>query len=167
MSIIVTKTGIEKINNEIAKLKERLAEIRKEKNTVSGDTWYDDNPLFNSLQQEETALYARIKELEAILKEAKVVESDDENRNQVQINSYVWCHCRYPNFEEEMVFQIVGFGETDILNGRISYNSPVGKALIGRSIHDAVPVDTPVGQAIYTIKGIFNSMEEADQAMNA
>ena len=165
MTVKITRNGAEKIKNEINEFNERLKEIREEKAvayTNSGDTWHD-NPAFNSLEQEEKIVYAKIKELEKLLKTSELIEVDDHNDKVVQIGSIVLCHCVYPDFEEDMVLEICGFGESDLENGKICYDTPVGQALIGAKMGENLIVKTPIGDVSYEIRKLFKNWEEAKE----
>ena len=69
----------------------------------------------------------------------------------VEIGSIVKCLCAYPTFTKNRTFEIVGHGETDLSNGKLGYESPVAKNIIGLHKGDIVSFDTPGGQATYTI----------------
>ena len=81
-------------------------------------------------------LCARIEELEKILKNAEVVVEDEINLDKINVGCTVTVYD--VEFEEEMIFKIVGSTEANSLQGKISNESPVGKALIGREVGDSV-----------------------------
>jgi transcription elongation factor GreA len=71
---------------------------------------------------------------------------DNRNTDTVQIGSIVQCFCEYPDFTEEEVYEIVGYGESNLDENKLFYNSPVAKNLIGLAIGKKVSFDTPSGK---------------------
>ncbi|HVY36075.1 MAG TPA: transcription elongation factor GreA [Candidatus Paceibacterota bacterium] len=106
-----------------------------------------ENAEYHSAREEQGKLEERIAQIEHVLKHAVVVERTGGDT--VAIGSTVGVK----KGEEETVrtFQIVGSEETDMLSGKISYKSPIGKALVGKKVGDTVMVRTPKGDMSYTI----------------
>ena len=95
-----------------------------------------ENAEYDAAKDEQRDIEARIEELEKILKNAEVVVEDEVDLDKISIGCTVTV---YDNeFEEEMEFKIVGSTEANSLEGKISNESPVGKALIGRKVDDVV-----------------------------
>ena len=92
---------------------------------------------------------ARIKELETVLRNVEVIDESEMSLDKVHIGSTVKAHDK--EFNEEVIFQIVGSSEADPFNGKISDESPVGKALLEKSVGDIVKVETPGGESEFTI----------------
>lgn len=163
MEVKITPAGVKKIEENIENLKNELKFVRDEKNiayTLCGDTWHD-NPHFNKLEQDEKALVNRIKEIEKVLKTANYIQLEKRNTDIVEIGSIVKCYCEYPDFTEEEVYEIVGYGESNLDENKLFYDSPVAKNLLGLGITEEVTFDTPVGEATYKVIQMYNSWEEA------
>ena len=104
----------------------------------------------------ENAEYdARIEELEKILKNVEVVVEDEVDLGQVSIGCKVKIHDI--EYDEDLEYKIVGSTEANSLKGKISNESPVGKALIGARVGDTVAVETLAGVAEYKILEIQRS----------
>ena len=95
---------------------------------------------------------ARIDELEKLLKTAEVVVEDEVNLDKISIGCVVKVYD--VEFEEEMEFKLVGSTEANSLQNKISNESPVGHALIGRKVGDVVDVETQAGMLQYKVLDI-------------
>ena len=98
---------------------------------------------------------ARIEELEKILKNAEVVVEEEADLDKVSIGCSVKIlDCE---FDEELEYKIVGSTEANSLKGKISNESPVGKALLGKQVGDTVTVETPAGEFSYKVLSIHRA----------
>ena len=161
----ITQEGKHRIEESIQEFMEELKKLREEKvraYNLSGDTWHD-NPYFGKLEQDERALARKISEAQTILKEAEIITSDSRNMETVDIGSIVKCACIYPDFEEVEIYEIVGHGETDVFNGKIHYESPVAKSILGLHVNDTVSFETPSGIAQYRIMKFYTDWDTAKQ----
>ena len=153
----LTKNDVEKIQAEIEhrKLVERkeLIEAVKEAR-AHGDL--SENFEYHAAKDEQRDIEARIEELEKILKNAEVVVEDDVDLDTINIGCTVDVYDK--EFEEEIVFQLVGSTEANSLEGKISNESPVGKALIGKKVGDVVAVETQAGVIEYEVLKINRSV---------
>ena len=115
-----------------------------------------ENAEYDAAKDEQRDIEARIEELEKILKNAEVVVDVDL----IQIN--IGCQVKILDIEysEELDYKIVGSTEANSLKGKISNESPVGKALIGHKVGDTVEVETPAGVFAYKILEIQRSNVE-------
>ena len=106
-------------------------------------------------RQEQRDIEARIEELEKILKNAEVVVEDEVDLEKINIG----CRVRILDMEynEELEYKIVGSTEANSLKGKISNESPVGKALIGAKEGDVVEVETQAGTITYKVLEIQRS----------
>ena len=109
-------------------------------------------------RDEQRDIEARIEELEKILKNAEVVVEDEVDLDKINIG----CQVKILDIEysEELDYKIVGSTEANSLKGKISNESPVGKALIGHKVGDTVEVETPAGVFSYKILEIQRSNVE-------
>ena len=109
--------------------------------------------LFRSDEQRD--IEARIEELEKILKNAEVVVEDEVDLDKINIGCCV--KIRDLEFKEDLEYKIVGSTEANSLKGKISNESPVGKALIGKGLNDVVEVETQAGILKYQVLEIQRS----------
>ena len=151
-----TVAGAEKLRAELHRLKtvERpsviaaIAEARSH-----GDL--SENAEYDAAKDEQRDIEARIEQIEKILKNAEVVVEEDVDLDKVSIGCTV--KVLDEEFDEELEFKIVGSSEANSLQGKISNESPVGKALIGRKSGDEICVETQAGEMKYQILGIQRS----------
>lgn len=109
-----------------------------------------ENSEYDEAKNEQGKLYSRIAEVEEILANCVVIEdSQDQDPNAVRLGSTILVKC--VEFDEEDSYQVVGSQEADPMNGRISEESPFGRALIGHKVGETVTVDAPSGPMHYEI----------------
>ena len=108
-----------------------------------------ENAEYDEAKKEQAQMEARILEIEEILKDAEVVTEADIKKNMVSIGTKVTVHDKLAN--EEVTYTIVGATEANPFEGKISDESPVGKALIGAKKGAKVKVETPAGENEYTV----------------
>lgn len=153
---ILTYEGLRKYEDELHELKvvkrkevaEKIKEAREQ-----GDL--SENAEYDAAKDEQRDIEARIEELEKILKNAEVVVEDEVDLDKINIGCKVKiCDME---FDEEVSYKIVGSTEANSLKGRISNESPVGKALIGRKVGEVVSVETQVGTLKYKVLEIQRS----------
>lgn len=141
MAKILTREGMKKLQEELEDRKIRLrqeiaAAIKEAKE--QGDL--SENAEYSEAKHQQNENETRIMELEAMLKEATVVEKTSGSTS-VQIGSSVVLDCK----GKEMRFTIVGTNEVNPAQGLISSDSPFGRALMGRSKNDQVEIEVPAG----------------------
>lgn len=109
-----------------------------------------ENAEYHAAREEQSFNEGRIIELESKLSNAQIIDvSKLLNQGRVVFGSKVkLCNV---DTDEEVVYQIVGEDEANIKEGKISYSSPIGKALIGKELDDSVEVKTPGGLLTYDI----------------
>ena len=148
--VYLTEAGLQKLKDELDHLRsvERpaisaaIAEAR-DKGDLSENAEYD------AAKDEQRDIEARIEEIEKILKNAEVVVEDEVDSDKINIGCKVSVYDM--EYEEEMEFSIVGSTEANSLQGKISNESPVGRALIGAKVGDIVSVESPAGQMEYKV----------------
>ena len=137
---ILTYAGLKKYEDELQDLKihrrQEIAQKIKEARE-QGDL------------SENAEYELRIEELEKLLKNAEVVDEDEIDLDKVSIGCQVKVYD--VDFDEEMEFKIVGSTEANSLQNKISNESPVGAALIGKSVGDVVDVETQAGVLQYKV----------------
>ena len=139
------------ISGKVVKRKEVAGKIKEARE--QGDL--SENAEYDAAKDEQRDIEARIEELEAILKNAEVVVEDEVDLNKINVGCAVKVYDI--TFDEEMEFKIVGSTEANSLEGKISNESPVGHALIGKKINDVVDVETQAGVIQYKVLDIKRS----------
>ena len=114
-----------------------------------------ENSEYDEAKNEQGKLYSRIAELENILANCVVIEEHATDPNTVRLGSRITVKDSVTGDEE--TYQVVGSQEADPMNGRISEDSPFGRALLGRAVGDKVQVDAPAGVLRYQILEIQKS----------
>jgi transcription elongation factor GreA len=145
---LLTKEGYEKLKSELEHLRNTkrvdvAAKIKEAREM--GDIL--ENTVYDAAVEEQDYIEARIKELEDILGNSKILAPSDLKHDFVQLGHTVTIECEGRKDQ----FTIVGSEEADPLSKMISHESPVGKALLGTKIGDTVEVKTPVFKAVYKI----------------
>lgn len=111
-----------------------------------------ENSEYDEAKNEQGKLYSRIAEVENILANCVVIEEHASDPNTVRMGSRITVED--VEFGEQETYQVVGSQEADPMNGRISEESPFGKALLGQKIGDVVIVEAPAGNIKYKIVDI-------------
>jgi transcription elongation factor GreA len=141
---IVTAEGYEKLKAEIEDLQGRgrreIAERIKEARDF-GDI--SENAEYDSAKNEQAMLEGRIAQLEEKLRDAKIVDLSALETDVVQVGTTV--HLKDQKTSKSVKYMIVGSSEADPLGGKLSNESPIGKALIGHKRNDIVKVPVPRG----------------------
>ena len=153
---ILTYEGLKKYEDELHDLKVvRRKEVAQKIKEAREQGDLSENAEYDAAKDEQRDIGARIEELEKILTNADVVVEDDVNLDKVSIG----CKVKILDIEynEELEYKIVGSSEANSLKGKISNESPVGKALIGSKVGDTVNVDTQMGVVSYKVLGIDRS----------
>lgn len=165
--IYMTRDGLKQAGSRLDRLCTEFEEICRERTVAhefSGDGWHD-NPHFNRLQQLEADKSREIAVLKALLGSVRVVEIDPERRpvDAVRIGSLVRVLTgplgKTP--EASMIWEIVGYEETDTARSRLAYNSPLGAALIGKEEGDVLAVSLAGNQTEVTIDALLLGERQA------
>ncbi len=144
---MLTKKGHSKLINELEELKTKRhpkAVKRLERARSMGDL--SENSEYHAAKEELSFIVERIKFLEAVLTNVTVV-NEEKNNTIVQLGDIVVLK----NGKEVMEMEIVGEFESNPLKGKISHNSPIGKALLGKKVNEIVEVVAPAGKVTYEI----------------
>ena len=140
----VTEAGFKKLKDELDYLKnvkrreaaERVGEARSY-GDLSENSEYDD------AKNEQAKVEAQIAELEETIAHVKIVNHEDINTNVANIGLTV--KVLYVEDDEEVEYSLVGSREVDVLNNKISDQSPIGKAIMGTKAGDIITVEIPNG----------------------
>ena len=144
---ILTYAGLKKLEDElhelkVVKRKEVAGKIKEARE--QGDL--SENAEYDAAKDEQRDIEARIEEIEKILKNAEVVVEDEVDDGVISVGCKV--KVLDMEYDEEMDFQLVGSTEANSLQGKISNESPVGKALIGAKQGDVVDVELADGEVM-------------------
>nr|WP_317379350.1 transcription elongation factor GreA [uncultured Faecalimonas sp.] len=150
---ILTYAGLKALEEELENLKvvkrkevaEKIKEAREQ-----GDL--SENAEYDAAKDEQRDIEARIEEIEKILKNAEVVVEDEVDFDKINIGCSVLVYDK--EFDEEIQFKIVGSTEANSLQGKISNESPVGQALLGKKVGDEIQVETQAGVMEYKVLNI-------------
>ncbi len=153
---LLTYAGLKALEDEmhdlkVVRRKEVAAKIKEARE--QGDL--SENAEYDAAKDEQRDIEARIEEIEKILKNAEVVVEDDVDLDRINVGCTVKLYDE--EYEEEIEYQIVGSTEANSLMGKISNESPVGKALIGATTGQEIEVETQVGICKYRVLGIQRS----------
>ena len=147
---ILTQEGYNKIEEEVEYLKtvKRKEVAERIKVAISfGDL--SENAEYDEAKNEQAQVEERIMKLENMIRKAVIIDESQIDVNVVTIGSIV--KVNDVEFDEEVEYTIVGSAEADPYDGKISNESPVGKALLGRTVGDEVDVQVPDGTAKFKI----------------
>ena len=153
---LLTYEGLKKLEDELQDLKvvkrkeiaQKIKEAREQ-----GDL--SENAEYDAAKDEQSDIEARIEQIEKILKNAEDVVEDEVDLDKISVGCKV--KVLDVEFDEEEEFKIVGSSEANSLGGKISNESPVGKALIGAKVGDTVQVETQAGVIEYKVLEIQRS----------
>lgn len=147
---ILTYAGLQKLEEELHDLKvNRRKEVAVKIREAREQGDLSENAEYDAAKDEQRDIEARIEEIEKILKNAEVVVEDEVDSDKINVGCKVDVYD--VEFEEEIEFQIVGSTEANSLEGKISNESPVGKALIGAKKGQTVQVEMPSGVMEYKV----------------
>ena len=151
--VLLTDEGLKKLETELEELKGNKRKEIADKIEVArsfGDL--SENSEYDEAKNEQAIVEARIAELEATLRNVKILDEDDLTTEMIHVGAKIKVFDK--EFDEEVSYQIVGSTEADPMNGRISDESPVGKALLGHKVGDVVDVEVPDGVVTFEILDI-------------
>ena len=148
--VLLTSEGLKKLQDELDNLKN----VRRKENTAAlkiaksfGDL--SDNSEYDEAKNEQAAVEQRIADIEAMLKNIKVINEHEVKTDTVSVGNKVKVFDE--TFEEEIEYTIVGSNETNPLENKISEESPIGRALAGASVGETVKAETPGGEVIMKV----------------
>lgn len=141
---LMTYEGVKKLEDELEHLKTvKRKEITEKIKVALGYGDLSENSEYDEAKNEQAFTEGRILQLENMLKNATVVDESEIPTDSVSVGSVV--KVKDFEYDEEEEFVIVGSAEADPMNNRISNESPVGEALVGKKVGDVVEVTVPDG----------------------
>lgn len=154
---ILTYAGLKALEDELENLKVvRRKEVAQKIKEAREQGDLSENAEYDAAKDEQRDIETRIEEIEKILKNAEIVDEDEVDLETINIG----CQVRILDieFDEELTYKIVGSTEANSLKGKISNESPVGKALLGKKVGELVSVETQVGVVQYKVLDIQRSI---------
>lgn len=148
--VVLTYHGLQELEEELENLKvvrrkevaEKIKEAREQ-----GDL--SENAEYDAAKDEQGEIESRIVEIEKLLKKVEVIDEDEVDITTINVGGHVRLFDY--DFDEENDYAIVGSTEADPLNFKLSNESPVGSALIGKKVGDIVEVETPAGMMKFKV----------------
>ncbi|SMO62436.1 transcription elongation factor GreA [Melghirimyces algeriensis] len=151
--VLLTEEGLQKIKEELDTFKtKRRQEVanRLKEAIAQGDL--SENAEYDAAKEEQAFVESRIVTLENMIRNAKIIDQDSQNKNFVSVGAKVTIQ-EIPDGEEE-TYTIVGSAESDPLSGKISNESPIGAELIGKKEGEIIKVPAPSGTIEFKIVSI-------------
>ena len=147
---IMTNEGVNKLEEELEYLKTvKRKEITEKIKVALGYGDLSENSEYDEAKNDQAFTEGRIIQLENMLKNAVVVDESEIPKDKVSVGSIV--KVMDYEFDEEVEYTIVGSAEADPMNFKISNESPVGSALIGKKVGDVVEVAVPSGVSKFEV----------------
>lgn len=148
----LTESGHRNLVAELEELRNRIPEITSEVQRAAADKDFRENAPLQAAREEHSKIAGRIQELEGVLRSAEIIDENapDRSGGRVGLGSTVVVHDL--NHDEELRYTLVAGHEVDIRNGKLSVDSPTGRALLARQAGDEVEVEAPLGVVRMQIK---------------
>ena len=142
--VVVTASGLKALEEELEMLKTvRRKEVSEKIRVARGYGDLSENSEYDEAKNEQAIVEARIADLEVMLKNVVILDENELVTDVVSLGSFVKVYDE--EFEEELEYTIVGSTEADLDLGKISDESPVGKALIGKKVGEIAEAVLPSG----------------------
>jgi transcription elongation factor GreA len=145
-----TKQGYQDLVDELKYLKlTRREEIKEQIAVARGFGDLSENAEYDEARNEQAKVEARIQELEALIENAEIIDETTMDVRSISLGSVVKLYDE--DFEEEITYSIVGSNQADPLEQKISDQSPIGRALMGKKAGDRVTVTAPAGELHFKV----------------
>ena len=161
----MTRTGFTRLEIELKRLKgvERPAVIKAlEEARAHGDL--SENAEYHAAKERQAFIESRVAELDSKVSRAQIIDTSNISGKTVKFGATVTVVDE--DDDSEMKFQIVGEDEADIKEKRLSVNSPLARALIGKQVGDEVEVATPSGGKFYELLKVQKLPQRVDSILN-
>ena len=144
-TIMLTEEGLKKLEDELDRLKTvTRKEIAEKIKIARGYGDLSENSEYDEAKNEQAKIEARIVEIEAMLKNVQLIDQSGIDNTHIGIGSKF--KVLNKTFNKEFTYKMVGSAEANVVEGKISDESPVGKALLGKKLGDVVTVEAPGGE---------------------
>lgn len=147
--VLLTSDGLERLKNELQQVRARRLEATERMKEAAQPGDIEDNPEYEQAKEEVGRLDDRIYELDEMIGRAQIIEK--RHADVIEAGSTIEIRDEQG---EQHIFQVVGGAEADPAAGRISVESPVGRALVGRKKGETVEVSVPAGTVEITILAV-------------
>ena len=144
----LTKEGVTELQTELAELKQKLVDVIDSIKTARDQGDLSENAEYHAAKEEQERIDGRISEVKHILANAEIISK--RNRNSVGIGSTV----TLKNGGKPVTYHIVDSVEADPLEFKISDESPIGKALLGKKVGEKLEITLPAGTQVYEVREI-------------
>ncbi|MEG6566707.1 transcription elongation factor GreA [Thermoanaerobacterium saccharolyticum] len=142
--VILTYDGLKKLEEELDYLKSvKRPEVAEKIKQARAFGDLSENSEYDEAKNEQAFIEGRIATIEAMLRNAQVIDEEDIAIDKVSVGCTVKVYDE--DLKEEVEYTIVGSTEADPMNNKISDESPIGKALLGKKVGDTVSVEVPAG----------------------
>ena len=160
-AVILTREGLENLKEELVNLKTvRRKEVAERLKQAIDFGDLSENSEYDDAKNEQAFIEGRIQTLEATIHKAKVIEDENISSGVINIGSYVTV--RDVEFDDVEEYRIVGTSEADPMQNKISNESPLGAALLGKRQGQTIKVEAPVGTLEYDVISV--SLDKAKEA---
>ena len=147
---VLTYEGLKRLEEELQSLKSvKRKEVAEKIKEARGQGDLTENAEYDAAKDEQAEVEARIASIEKMLRNAEVIDEEGLDKNFVSVGHRV--KVLDSEFNEEVVYILVGSAEADPFEGKISNESPLGTALLGHVAGDEVTVEAPDGAIKYKI----------------
>ena len=148
-----TKQGYQDLVDELKYLKlTRREEIKEQIAVARGFGDLSENAEYDEARNEQAKVEARIQELENLIENAEIIDESMMDARSISLGSVVTLHDE--DFDEDITYSIVGSNQADPLEQKISDQSPIGRALMGKKAGDRVTVSAPAGELHFLVKEV-------------
>ena len=145
-----TKQGYQDLVDELKYLKlTRCEEIKEQIAVARGFGDLSENAEYDEARNEQAKVEARIQELESLIENAEIIDESTMDVRSISLGSIV--KLMDEDFDEEITYSIVGSNQADPLENKISDQSPIGRALMGKKAGDSVTVTAPAGELRFKV----------------
>ena len=145
-----TKQGYQDLVDELKYLKlTRREEIKEQIAVARGFGDLSENAEYDEARNEQAKVEARIQELEALIENAEIIDESMMDARSISLGSVVTLYDE--DYDEEITYSIVGSNQADPLEQKISDQSPIGRALMGKKAGDRVTVTAPAGELHFKV----------------
>ena len=144
----ITKQGKEDLEKELKELIDSRGDVADEIAAARENGDLSENAEYTAAREKQSRVEARIAEIEGILDGAQIIKSDGDGT--ISLGD----HVVVSQDGKESAFDVVGAIEADPANNKISHESPLGAALMGKKVGDEVSIKTPKGEKVYRVVSV-------------
>lgn len=148
----ITEEGLKKLKEELDNLYREKAEINKEIEETRQQGDLSENAGYQYAKEKQNMLFMKINKIENIIKNARIIDKNSINKDEIRIGAKVKILDLTSNLEKN--YTIVSAVEADPINNKISVNSPLAQGLLGYKINDIITVKLPSGEKKFKILSI-------------